>query len=85
MELEGIRTSIPHFIQAIYRVLPAVEALPSNSKVIVEQVQKAAYKLTGALMSSLNRFQDIFDNPSIKKFHPSSAIDAKIIKIVIFG
>lgn len=47
MELEGIRVVIPYFIQALYRVLPTADNFPNISKANIENIQKAAYKITG--------------------------------------
>jgi hypothetical protein len=47
MELEGIRFTIPHFIQAIYRVLPSADSFPNFLKHNIEALQKASYKLIG--------------------------------------
>jgi hypothetical protein len=47
MELEGIRFTIPNFIQAIYRVLPNADSFPNIPKPNIEVLQKASYKLIG--------------------------------------
>lgn len=82
MELEGVRLTLPFFVHAMYRIIPIAEILPLNSKINIDQIQRATYKLCGTIMSNFNRFSDLFESDSIQKFPTPNSIDPKITKFV---
>ncbi|KAI8907305.1 hypothetical protein EDD86DRAFT_209278 [Gorgonomyces haynaldii] len=81
MELDGIRVTVPYFIQGCYRLLP----VPQQAQTLKhphETMRLGCYKLLGSFISSLNRFRLVFSEHKYPDITIAPAIDSRLVKLV---